>query len=263
MPGIKLVFLLAILAAGALGGWLPLRRPLASGGLLSRGNAFAAGVFLGAGWMHMLPEAARDWRDLTGHAEWAFGLAALGFLIMLAAEHVLLPESAHALVHAPSSERFRALPRLERGSRAAYAVLVALSVHAILEGLALGAEPALADATVLFVAIFAHKLFAGFALGISLARSAIAPRLRVGLLAVFAGATPVGVLLGAAPGIGLEGPLRGTVEATFMAVAAGTFVYVALLDILRDELLEPGSRFALFALVSLGAGAMGLLSVWV
>lgn len=263
MPGIKLVFLMAILAAGAVGGMLPLRRPVTSSALLSRGNALVAGIFLGAGWMHMLPEAAHDWRALTGNAEWAFGLAALGFLIMLASEHVLLPESAHALVHAPSSERFQALPRQERGSRAAYAVLVALSVHAILEGLALGAEPALADASVLFVAIFAHKLIAGFALGMSLARSAIAAPLRLGLLAVFASATPVGILLGAAPGIGLEGSLRQGFEASFMALAAGTFIYVALLDILRDELLEPGSRFALFGLVSLGAGVMALLSIWV
>lgn len=263
MPAIKLVFLLAILAAGAVGGALPLLRQFASHRLLTRGNALAAGIFLGAGWMHMLPEAAKDWRALTGSPEWAFVLAAVGFLVMLAAEHVLLPENAHALVHAPSSDRFGDLAGQERSNRAAYAVGVALSVHAILEGLALGAEPALPSASVLFVAIFAHKLMAGFALGASLARSAMAPPLRAGLLAVFAGATPVGILLGAAPGVGLDGSLRQGLEAAFLALAAGTFVYVALIDILRDEPIEPGSRFTHFGLVSLGAAAMGLLSFWV
>jgi zinc transporter 1/2/3 len=141
-------------------------------------------------------------------------------------------------------------------------VLVALSVHAILEGLALGAQPAFAEATVLFVAIFAHKLMAGFALGTSLARSAIPARFRLGLLAVFAGATPVGIVLGAMPAMGLEGSLREGFEAAFLSLAAGTFVYVALLDILRDELLEPGNRFQLFGLVLLGAALMGVLSIW-
>ncbi len=170
MSGIKLVFLMAILVAGALGGWLPLRGRRPGGEFLSRGNALAAGIFLSAGFMHLLPEAAEDWRDLTGHAEWAYGLAALGFLAILAAEHFLLPEPAHEAVHAPSEERFRTLTQA-RGGAAAYAVLAALSLHSLLAGLALGAQPELRDATLLFVAILAHKSFAGFALGVSLARS--------------------------------------------------------------------------------------------
>ena len=101
------------------------------------------------------------------------------------------------------------------------------------------------------------------ALGVSLARSPIAQTLRFGLLAVFAGATPLGILLGTALGQNLEGDLRLGFEAAFLSLAAGTFVYVALLDILRDELLEPGNRRSLFGLVILGAGLMGLLAIWV
>ena len=105
----------------------------------------------------------------------------------------------------------------------------------------------------LFVAILAHKSIAGFALGVSLARSPVSTGSSFGLLAVFAGATPLGILLGSALGHGLDGDLRLGFEATFLALAAGTFVYVALLDILRDELLEPGSRLSLFGLVIVGA----------
>ncbi|MGH0030839.1 MAG: ZIP family transporter [Myxococcota bacterium] len=263
MSGIKLVFLLAILAAGAVGGLLPLRRRLAAPALLSRGNALAAGIFLGAGWMHMLPEAAEGWRALSGNAEWAYGLAAVGFLLMLASEHVLLPESAHALVHAPSSERFRSLDRPGRSGRAAYAVLLALSVHSLMAGLALGAEGELPEASVLFVAILAHKSIAGFALGVSLARSPLPSRRRLELVGVFAVATPIGMLLGAGLGGGLEGSLRLAAEATVLALAAGTFVYVALLDILRDELTGSTGRLPLFGLVIVGVAAMGVLAVWV
>jgi zinc transporter 1/2/3 len=262
LPFFQLVFLLAILAASAVGGVLPLLRRFEAGPLLSRGNALAAGVFLGAGWLHMLPEAADDWSALTGDPEWAFALAAVGFLLMLASEHVLLPEGAHDLIHAPSSERFHSLERMERKGRAALTVLFALSVHALLAGLALGSAPRLPDALVLFVAILAHKTMEGFALGVSLARSPMERSLRFTLLGVFAAATPLGIVLGAVLGMSLEGPIGDGFEAVFLSLAAGTFVYVALLDILRDELVEPGSRLTLFGLVLVGVGAMGVLALW-
>ena len=61
----------------------------------------------------------------------------------------------------------------------------------------------------------------------------------------------------------LEGAASQLFEATFLALAAGTFVYVATLDILRDEFVEPGGRFGKWLLVSGGAGLMGLLALWV
>ena len=51
-------------------------------------------------------------------------------------------------------------------------------------------------------------------------------------------------------------------RSTFLALAAGTFAYVATLDILRDEFLEPGGRWSKWLLVSAGTGLMGLLAVW-
>ena len=56
---IKLLFSLAVLAAALLGGAIPLlgRRSARAGRLLGWGNGFAAGVFLGAGLIHLLPDA--------------------------------------------------------------------------------------------------------------------------------------------------------------------------------------------------------------
>src|SRR5258706_6587553 len=59
--GIKLVLLLALLATALVCGALPLRRRGDADGaaprLLEWGNAFAAGGFLGAGFVPMLPDA--------------------------------------------------------------------------------------------------------------------------------------------------------------------------------------------------------------
>ncbi len=84
-----------------------LRRGVAaSERLLGWGNAFAAGVFLAAGMVHMLPDADRVWNELGWEYPVAFALAGLAFTFMLLVEHVLLPEQAHEEVHAPSGERF-------------------------------------------------------------------------------------------------------------------------------------------------------------
>lgn len=264
MFGIKLALLLVILVAGAAGAALPLLRRgvVERDRLLGWGNSFAAGVFLAAGLVHMLPDADRTWNGLGWSYPMAFALAALAFILMLLVEHVLLPESAHREVHAPSGERFTAIAEHHGGALAAYAVLTALSIHSLLAGLALGAQPEIKRALIIFVAIIAHKSAAGFALGVSLARSSLSTSQAWPLVALFAGATPIGGLLGAAIGASFDGRIGATLEALFLSIAAGTFVYVATFDILRDEFPAPGGRLAKWGVLTLGVVSMSLLALW-
>jgi zinc transporter 1/2/3 len=262
--GVKLVLLLALLATALLCGALPLRRRSAAqtgrNRFLEWGNAAAAGIFLGAGFVHMLPAANAAWEQLGWRYPIGMLLAAAAVILMLLFEHVLPPEDAHHAMHAPSADRFGA--GVQTGSlHAVYAILTALSIHSLLEGLALGAQRELRSALVIFAAILVHKSMEGFALGVSLARSAAAPR-PAALLALFAVATPVGIVAGAMVGA-LEGRVSLACEATFLSLAAGTFAYVATLDILREEFHEPGGRLAKWLWVVAGAGVMALLARWV
>lgn len=266
MLGIKLVLLVAVLAAGALGGAIPLRR--ASGGAASRGlawgNAFAAGVFLGVGFLHMLPDAAESWERLGFDYPLGPGLAALAILGMLLIEHVLPPDEAHHALHAPSAERFGATAADPHAASTAtaYAILGALGVHSLLAGLALGAQRELAGALVIFAAIVAHKTVEGFALGVGLARSALPRKRAWTLLWLFSLATPVGILIGSLADWSLDGRLRAMAEASFLALAAGTFAYVATLDILREEFHASSDRAAKWLWVALGTASMALLAIW-
>ena len=61
----------------------------------------------------------------------------------------------------------------------------------------------------------------------------------------------------------MEGPTQLACEAAFLSVAAGTFAYVATLDILREEFHEPSGRLAKWLWVTAGAGVMALLALWV
>ncbi|MEM9175188.1 MAG: ZIP family metal transporter, partial [Myxococcota bacterium] len=82
------------------------------------------------------------------------------------------------------------------------------------------------------------------------------------LVALFASATPLGGLIGAILGELAEGRLSAGLEATFLSVASGTFVYVATFDILRDEFPAPGGRFAKWCVLSAGVAAMSALALW-
>lgn len=298
MIEVKLVLLITILLAGAAGAAMPLLRRDSgeSGRVLGWGNAFAAGVFLAAGMVHMLPDADRTWAALGYAFPMAFALAALAFVLMLLVEHVLLPERAHEELHVPSAERFTRLA--EQGghgqgklqghgqghshghdhairpagdgsvttdatdSLGAYAVLTALSIHSLLSGLALGTEPELSRALVISFAIIAHKSAAGFALGVSLARSALPARQAWTLVALFSLATPMGGVIGAVLGESIEGDLGAILEASFLSIAAGTFIYVATFDILRDEFPAPGGRFAKWCVLTAAVVSMSALALW-
>ena len=257
---------MAVLIAGAawLGGALPLWRGAdARGGrFLSWGNALAAGILLGIGLIHMLAESANAFGRLGFDYPIAFALAAVAFLGLLLLEHVALPDAAHKAVHARSGEAHQ---RLAAGDHAhdfaPYALIAALSVHSVLAGITLGAQQEFARELALFAGLAAHKTIEGLALGVSLAGAGLARRRSLGILGVFALLTPAGIGLGA----GLAGILEGSgarfFEAASLALAGGTFLYIASLDLMRDEYLQPGSAWQKWAWTALGVGLTALLAV--
>lgn len=266
LAGIKIVFLVAILAAGWLGGAWPLlrngRRPGQS--FLSWGNAFAAGIFLGIGLIHMLGDASEAWAELGWHYPIALVLAAVAFMAILLLEHVLLPEPAHAMVHTHAGEGV-AHPDEHRQPSLVYpyTLVFTLSIHSFLAGIALGAQASLAHVLVIFVAIVAHKSTAGFALGVSLARSELRTGRCQKLLALFAVTTPAGILIGMIGSGLLRSAAQRSFDATFQSLAAGTFIYIAALDIIQDEFVQPGSRLAKWLFAAAGLTLMALLAVWI
>jgi zinc transporter 1/2/3 len=262
---LKLALLLAISAVGAAGGCLPLWRGGATGNprLLGWGNSFAAGVFLAAGLVHMLPEADQNWRALGFVFPVAFVLSATALTAMLLIEHVLIPDHVHEELHVPSDERFgEHHGHSHHDALSAYSALVALSIHSLVGGLALGAEQDWTRVLVIFLAIFAHKSAEGFALGVSLARSSIAKPQTWRLIALFASSTPIGGVIGIVLGRAIAGRGAAFVEAIFLSLAAGTFMYVATFDVLRDEFPHASGRLAKWLAMALGVAGMSLLAIW-
>ena len=61
----------------------------------------------------------------------------------------------------------------------------------------------------------------------------------------------------------LSGSVVNLIEGCFDALAAGTFIYVAVLDIIDEELTKEGDKILKFSLIVAGIVLMALLALWV
>ena len=83
------------------------------------------------------------------------------------------------------------------------------------------------------------------------------------IIAVFSLTTPGGIVAGAVFTTFLSHQSGELLEAVFDALAAGTFLYIASLDIIGEEFADPTRRWSKIALLCLGLGTMALLALWV
>ena len=200
--------------------------------------AFGAGVFLGAVFFHLVPKAiANHPGNLTN------AMILLGFTVVLLVERVVLgrPQSSDEGL---GQQRHHVL---------GISAFVGLSLHSLTEGFALGtgvAAPQLA--AVLVLAIMSHKAVAAFSLATVFRLSNIPRKQAVIMLGVFAGLTPLGALLSAL----LVNALSLSQTAIPTALAAGTFIYVATMDLLPEAFHTGQKRLITFAALSLGIFAM-------
>ncbi len=76
--------------------------------------------------------------------------------------------------------------------------------------------------------------------------------------------TPIGILIGTVVSALLDSSGEQVFEAVFDAIAAGTFIYIASLDILREEFLPPKEDRRVKWLFSIaGLVLMAVIAIWV
>lgn len=254
--------LIAIVGAfGVFAPWLAARR--AGSNAIAYGNSFAGGVLLAAGLIHLLADASDGFAAAYPKLDYpaAYAVATLAFLLVLGLERVI-PRAMAGGSKGDTPEAAAFLEAGKRGGLTPYLLLLTLSIHSLIAGVTLGISSA-AGAGVLLIAILAHKGAAGFALGSTFREAQVPPRTRIPSLLVFVCSTPLGVILG---GVAIDafGEGSGAAEAWFKAVAAGTFLYIATLDIVREEFFPGGTnRGHRLAWAFLGAGLMALVAIWV
>lgn len=250
----KLFSIPIIYACGLLGGIIPARLKLSRHGQrrLTLGNAFSGGVFLGAGLLHMLVDAQEYFGLLVGADGFPFAslVCGMGFFLVLLLEKAVLRGSED--VGRMSKER-PVYP---------FVLCFILSVHSIIAGVSLGLEGTLASSAAILIAIIAHKGTAAFALGTSLEKADFSPSRYIAIIAFFSAMTPLGLVLGTFFSTIFSGKTDIAFEAVFDALAAGTFLYIAIVDIIEEVFQEPHDRWLKTLLIMSGFGLMALIANW-
>lgn len=203
----------ALIVGGALlGAWLPLRTK--GNGSLTAFLAFAAGVMFGASFFHMLPEALHG----TGYAPLTW--VPVGFVFVFLLERYVIVHACEEPPECAEHAHHRAL-----GLTAFWG----LSVHTLFDGVALASAVTEGVGAMAFVAILAHKIPSSFSLA-SIFTSERRSKGRILVYVVlYALMVPVGSLLY----LGLQSVVPfGDIAPRALAFSAGTFLYIAVSDLL-------------------------------
>jgi zinc and cadmium transporter len=212
--------------------------------------AFSAGVMLAVGFMHILPEAV----ELTTAANYLFLLTFVAFygLEQLLILHPDREGLLHTDIDTPNSHDTHCANPHALGGVA----LAGMSLHSLLDGLIIGVgfEIDLEIGIISTLAIIVHKLPAGVSIASILLHYGYHKSKALIFTAVVAFATPVGAI---SAHLFLK-HLPLSILGMLMAVAAGSFVYIAAADLIPESHREPGPKgvIALLSgiLVALAAG---------
>lgn len=127
-----------------------------------------------------------------------------------------------------------------------------------LQGAAMGAQHTMKRTMDIMIAILAHKGLASYALGSTLIDSSTDDRRFMFVVLSFASATPIGILVGYV----LSEVASGFVAASATALASGTFMYVAFMEVIPKEFRKRRHRVKKMGMLFGGFTLMSLLAIW-
>jgi zinc transporter ZupT len=143
-------------------------------------------------------------------------------------------------------------------SASAYVLMIALSLHSVFEGIALGLQDTTSKVFTLGLGLVAHKWVEAIALATSLIKSKRSTTLSIVFMVIFSLATPLGI--GAGIILSLENSKM--VEAAFTAVACGSFLYVGANEVVAEEFEQQSNRRTKFASLLFGMGLIIYLTTF-
>lgn len=258
---------LFMLVAGVVGGILPQYVKLSDKGL-HRFLALGTGMLLGTIFYHMLPDAL--------HSFSATSFVLVGLLGVFVVERILVAESvakSHDHHHEASHhhhhhddedhehhhhEHEHSHEVHDDGDKSSHGVIGAtamagLSVHALMVGLGMSAQLNDAGSAVpLMTSLLVHKVSEAFSLSTIFLLAGYRKERSLMLLGIFALIEPVGMVLGSVA----LGVLPHGWEAGAAGLAAGTFLYVALCDLLPEVFHRREGRWG--SLLMLVIGIIGI-----
>jgi zinc and cadmium transporter len=276
--GYLAVYCLLVVLASLLGGWLPSLVQLTHK-RLQLAISVVAGLMLGVALFHLLPHAAIHLRSLEPALAWMMaGLLSMFFLMRGFAAHqhgdIESPEAAasqhaHEHDHAQDHGHCEHAHGRPAGRGVSWiGIAVGLSLHTLMDGVALGAavtadsgEAGAFAGLGTFLAVALHKPLDSMSITTLMASQGWSARSRQVVNVWYALICPLGAVLFAL-GISHLGHDPSATIGAALAFAAGVFVCIALADLLPEVQFHTHDRFKLSAALLIGvaiAYAVGLV----
>lgn len=183
---------------------------------LQIGDAAANGIFIGAALFHLFPGAVEEFHVLK------MGDSAYLYSIMIILASFFFLTGIDQLIKKISSS--------ENAMIGIGLLTITLSIHALIAGVALGLSETFEIGMIIFIAILAHKCFEMFAFIMVLHRQLQKHRNITIIFLLFSFITPIGIWLGIMSHVLIEAKWDNLLAACFNAFAAGTFLYIGLID---------------------------------
>lgn len=212
--------------------------------------AMASGLFLGITFLHLLPELAAH-----NHSQKLWACVLGGLLAVFLADVLLRRHDDDHSVH--DADHPDEHPAHHGGHRVVgFATFVGLSLHTLGGALAIGLGNADTEFNrALIAATLIHKSAEAFSLVTVLLLAELPRRTIFGLLIAYAAVTPVGVAIGRAMTTALPADAFGVAD----GLAAGTFLYVAVAELLPEVFHGRADRGLKVVLILVGIAASTLL----
>jgi solute carrier family 39 (zinc transporter), member 1/2/3 len=135
-----------------------------------------------------------------------------------------------------------------------FVLMIALSMHALFEGIAFGLMKDFTSALQLMISILIHKFAEAMSISIALQKSDMEFKTLLKFIILFAFATPLGTSLGL-----ILNEASEIVNIVFVSLAGGTFIYVSCSELTVEEFSLPGNRWFKLLSFILGAVLIGSL----
>uniref|UniRef100_A0A2P2KDN4 Uncharacterized protein MANES_03G075600 n=2 Tax=Rhizophora mucronata TaxID=61149 RepID=A0A2P2KDN4_RHIMU len=273
-------------------------------------KAFAAGVILSTGFVHVLPEASHKltnpclnehpWSDFpfTGfiamlsaimtmmidafatsyYKRWHFKKSSLdngNDVEMVPAQHEghlhVHTHATHGHAHGPGFASVEnPLSDLFRHRVVSQVLELGIVVHSVIIGISLGASTETDVVKPLVAALTFHQFFEGMGLGGCITQAKFKYRAVAIMALLFSLTTPVsiGIGIGISESYNENDPAALIVQGVFNAAAAGILIYMALVDLLAEDFMNPDMQanvtLQIGASISLllGIGCMSVLAYW-
>ena len=114
-------------------------------------------------------------------------------------------------------------------------IVLALSLHEVFEGLAIGLEDSSSSVWFLFGAVAAHKLVLAFCVGVELIVARTRPVLAIVYTVTFAIVSPIGIAIGIAVSHNSPDSEDSIASMILQGIACGTLLYVVFFEILSKH----------------------------